>query len=564
MQQAQTVAIYQSNGAPSVASDLYDIHSRRVSMTRLLFVVLIAMTAHAAVTIEVDAAKATGPYKPIYAYFGYDEPNYTYTKNGRKLIGELAALSSAPVYIRTHFLLATGDGTPGLKWGSTNAYTEDASGKAIYDWTISDRILNTYLKAGAKPFVEIGFMPQALSSKPDPYHPVWVPGAKNDQYYIGWTYPPKDYEKWGALVNAWVKHALAKWGKSEVESWYWEVWNEPDIAYWHGTPEEYDKLYDYAARAVKQALPSAKVGGPASTSPSSPRAAKFLQQFLDHCAATGTPLDFITFHAKGKPEDAGTHIRMGMAKEVHDVQRGFEIVHSFPAFRNLPIILSEADPEGCAACSSRVYPQNAYRNGTLYPAYTAVMLKAIFDLADQWQTNIAGMLTWAFEFEDQPYFDGFRTLATNGIDKPVLNVFRMAGLMQGDRIAVTSSGRAPLEGTIKDVDALAARADRRIAVLLWNYQDDDIPGPPADIQFSVAGVPTNLTRVLLRHYRIDETHSNGYTVWKQQGSDNYANLEAAAGLQLLESPHWADLHDGKLEANFTLPLQATSLVELSW
>jgi len=138
------------------------------------------------VTIRVIAAETFGPFKPIFAYFGYDEPNYTYTRNGRKLVGELAALSGAPVYIRTHFLLATGDGTPGLKWGSTNAYTEDAAGRPAYDWTITDRIFDTYLLAGAKPFVEIGFMPQALSSQPDPYHPIWIPGAANRDYAIGW------------------------------------------------------------------------------------------------------------------------------------------------------------------------------------------------------------------------------------------------------------------------------------------------------------------------------------------------------------------------------------------
>jgi len=124
--------------------------------------------AQSPVTIRVNAAERMGRFSPIYAYFGYDEPNFTYAKNGRKLVGELAALSGTPVYIRTHFMLATGDGTPGLKWGSSNAYTEDAAGKPVYDWTITDRIFDTYLKAGAKPFVEIGFMPKALSVKPDP------------------------------------------------------------------------------------------------------------------------------------------------------------------------------------------------------------------------------------------------------------------------------------------------------------------------------------------------------------------------------------------------------------
>src|SRR5208283_3924805 len=110
--------------------------------------------------------------------------------------------------------LATGDGTPGLKFGSTNAYTEDAAGKPVYDWTITDRIFDTYLQAGARPFVEIGFMPEALSIRPQPYRPDWRPGAANpDQYYIGWTYPPKDYKKWAELINQWVRHAVSKYGR---------------------------------------------------------------------------------------------------------------------------------------------------------------------------------------------------------------------------------------------------------------------------------------------------------------------------------------------------------------
>src|SRR5580704_17228708 len=152
---------------------------------RLLAVALCLVTgaglyAQDNVTIRVNAGQTLGPYKPISGFFGYDEPNFTYAKNGRKLVGELGSLSGSkggdPVYIRTHFMLATGDGTPGYKWGSTNAYTEDAAGKPVYDWTIVDRIIDTYVQTGAKPFIEVGFMPQALSSHPDPYQPSWKPG----------------------------------------------------------------------------------------------------------------------------------------------------------------------------------------------------------------------------------------------------------------------------------------------------------------------------------------------------------------------------------------------------
>ena len=543
------------------------------------------VSAQDPVTIRVDAADSLGRFKPIFAYFGYDEPNYTYMKNGSKLAGELAASSDVPVHFRTHFLLTTGDGTPNFKWGSTNAYREDADGKPVYNWTISDRIFETYLRAGAKPFVEIGFMPEALSSKPEPYRPTWSPGARFDQYYTGWSYPPKDYSKWAELIHQWVRHAVERYGRSEVESWYWEVWNEPDISYWHGSPEEYDKLYDYTAGAVKRALPAAKIGGPASTGPAAERAAGFLRQFLEHCSSgknyvtgtTGAPLDFISYHAKGRPSVVDGHVRMGISKNAEDVEKGFQIVGAFPKFRNLPIVLSESDPEGCAACSARVYPQNAYRNGTLYPVYTAVMLKNILELAGRERANIEGMLTWAFEFEDQPYFDGFRTLATNGIDKPVLNLFRMAGLMRGNRIKVESSGAVALDAMVKqgvrdnpDVDALAARSDREISVLAWNYHDDDVSAPAAIIQLSIAGVPDGARRGLVRHYRIDQNHSNAYTVWKHLGSpqnptpEQYSALEAAGQLQQLESPRWIDIQAGQVKLDFKLPRQAVSLVQLSW
>lgn len=551
----------------------------------ILLIGAAALAAQNPVAISVDAAHALGPYRPIFGFFGYDEPNYTYTSNGRKLVGELGALSGAPVFIRTHFLLATGDGTPGLKWGSTNAYTEDESGKAVYDWTITDRIFDTYLQAGARPFVEIGFMPQALSTHPEPYRPEWIPGGKNTQYNIGWTYPPKNYKKWAELVYQWVRHAVAKFGRSEAAAWYWEVWNEPDIGYWHGSPEEYDKLYDFAADAVKRALPEARVGGPATTGPANERAAKFLRQFLEHCAAgtnyatgrRGAPLDFITFHAKGRPEVVDGRVRMGIAKNLADADAGFRIATSIPKFRALPIVLSESDPEGCAACSARVYPENAYRNGSLYPAYTAAAMKGILDLAERDGAHIAGMLTWAFEFEDQPYFDGLRTLATHGIDKPILNLFRMDGMMRGERVKVESAGAAPVADLTAsgvrgdaDVDAIAVRGDREISILVWNYHDDAAPAPEAKVAIHVAGIPGSGPRVLLRHYRIDDSHSNAYPAWKRMESpanpneEQQAELERAGQLQMLESPRWIEVHGSGAEVDFTLPRHGVSLLQLAW
>ena len=568
---------------------LTDFHRVMRTIVVCLCAVVCARAQTNPVTIRVDTSARIGTFQPIYTYFGYDEPNYTYTKYGRWLINQLAVLTSSPVYVRTHFLLATGDGTPHLKWGSTNAYTEDAFGKPVYDWTITDRIFDTYIEAGAKPFVEIGFMPEALSSRPLPYSVLWVPGAKNEGYSAGWSYPPKDYKKWGELVYQWVTHCIQKYTRGQVASWYWEVWNEPDISYWHGTPEEYDKLYDYAADAVKRALPDARVGGPATTGGGS----NFLRQFLAHCAngvnaATGkhsVPLDFISYHAKGRPTVAeGGRVRMGIAHQANDVLHGFEVIFEFPQFRGLPIVLSESDPEGCAACSAHVYPQNAYRNGALYASYTAAVMKTILDLADRQKANLAGMLTWAFEFEDQPYFDGFRTLATNGVDKPILNFFRMAGIMRGDRVQAESTSRIPLASLLSngvpadpDVDALAVASDHALSILVWNYKDDDLTGADA-AKWSAHGTlaisnlpPAANGRVLSDYYRIDETHSNAWTAWKRMGSpqqptpEQYLDLLAAGDLgTLLGSPRWLDVRAGKLEIELNLPLQSVSLFRIAW
>src|SRR5579871_4545828 len=158
-----------------------------------LLLLAVCAAAQKPVVIRVDAGKTIGPFRPQYAWFGYDEPNYTYTANGKKLIGELAALSPVRVQIRTHHLLVTGDGTPALKWGSTNAYTEDAAGKPVYDWTITDRIFDSYVTRGMKPLVQIGFMPQAMSTHPEPYQHHWKPGDNYNDIYTGWAYPPKDY-----------------------------------------------------------------------------------------------------------------------------------------------------------------------------------------------------------------------------------------------------------------------------------------------------------------------------------------------------------------------------------
>ena len=536
--------------------------------------------------IRIDASEALGPMNPIWAWWGYDEPNYTYMNDGKKLLSEIAALSPVPVYVRTHSLLVTGNGTHGLKWGSTNAYTEDKNGNAIYDWTIVDKIFDTYIERGMKPFAQIGFMPEAMSSKPVPYRHFWKPGAEYNDIYTGWAYPPKDYKKWAELVYQWVLHSVERYGQKEVESWYWELWNEPNIGYWQGTTEEYIKLYDYTADAVKRALPTAMIGGPEVTGPGWEESAKFLRIFLDHVlkgknyvtGKVGTPLDFITFHAKGNPKIIDNVVQMDMGTQLRDISKGFEIVASYPEFKNLPIIIGESDPEGCAACSEADYPHNAYRNGTLYASYTAASFSRKYELADHFGVNLLGAVTWGFEFEDQPWYAGFRDMATNGVDKPVLNVFRMFGMMEGQRIKVAQDNLSysyqkvrdeSVRGENPDINAIASITDHSLTILVWNYHDNnDLNVPPSPISINIDNIPTD--QALLNHYRIDQELSNSYSLWKNMGSpqnpsaEQLEDLENAGQLQLLSSPEWVKIKNGKTMIEMTLPRQGISFLSLKW
>jgi xylan 1,4-beta-xylosidase len=537
------------------------------------------------VSIQVHLDHSAGAISPLWNFFGYDEPNYTYAPNGKKLLGELAALDAAPVYVRVHNLLTSGDGSASLKWGSTNVYSEDAAGNAVYSWSILDRIFDTFHAAGIKPLVEIGFMPKALSRHPEPYRHDF---PRVGDIYTGWAYPPNSYQKWSELIFQFVSHLRQRYGDAEVKTWLWEVWNEPDIGYWKGTREEYFKLYDFTVEAVLRALPEARIGGPDTTGPANLNAADFLRAFLDHCAhqtnyangKVGSHLDFISFHPKGSPTWQTDHVQMGIAHQLAAIDEGFKIVASFPEWQHTPILLGESDPEGCAACSAGKIPQNLYRNGPLYAAYTIEVFNHVLALSSQQQINFLGAVTWAFEFENQPPFAGFRELATSGIDKAVLNAFRMLGLLGSERVEATSSGALPREQVVKagvrgqsDIGVIAARdkgGDHDAEILVWNYNDDDVPSSAAPIDLAIAGLPATAKRALLEHFRVDSSHSNAFAVWKEIGSpatlseSEYARLQSAGQLQLFDSPAWITVQDGVIQLRFVLPRQGLSLLRLTW
>ncbi len=544
---------------------------------------MLVSNATVQVDIQVDAATSIGPFRPVHRFFGADEPNYAYLPDGQVLLGDIGSLGRAQPYFRTHGLLVTGDGTPALKWGSTNMYREDAHGDPVYDWTIADRIFDAYLEHGVKPYVQIGFMPQALSSNPEPYRHHWRPGDPYEDIFTGWAYPPKDYDKWRELIYQWARHCLDRYGPAEVGSWYWQVWNEPNTGYWKGTAAEFRTLHDYAVDGLRRAVPDARIGGADTAGPGGELQRAFLEHTLRGVnAATGKvgpALDFVSFHAKGAPTLVDGHVRMGIATHLRDVRDGFQLVASYPEYWSTPIVIGESDPDGCAACSSAVYPQNAYRNSTLYASYLAASFARAHLLADRYGVHLEGALTWAFEFEDQPIFAGFRVMATRGgVNVPAFNTFRMLGRMSGQRLAVTSTHEVPLDimlstgvrATQPDVAAIAARDGAETTVLAWHYHDDDVPGPDAAITFTLRGLPAPAaTGAQVVEYRIDGLHSNAYTAWQRMGSPaaptagQLATLRAAGHLQSIGRPERVSVSDGSATVRMRLPRQAVALLVIS-
>jgi xylan 1,4-beta-xylosidase len=268
---------------------------------------------------------------------------------------------------------------------------------------------------------------------------------------------------------------------------------------------------------------------------------------------------------------------MNAAPQLRDIATGFKIAASYPQTKNIPLIIGESDPEGCAACGMATNPSNAYRNGTMYSSYTAATVAREYELEDQYGINFKGSVSWSFEFENQPWFYGFRDLATNGVDKPVLNVFRMYGKMGGNRVEATSSRMYTLKmmmdssirGPLTDIGVLASKDKNSAGVMIWNYHDVDKQGAAEQIAVTINHVPAKT--VTLTHYRIDSEHSNSYEVWKKMGSPQnptaaqITQLEKAGQLETIGKPEKLTTKaDQSLTMNISLPRQGISLLRMDW
>jgi len=227
-------------------------------------------------------------------------------------------------------------------------------------------------------------MPQAMSVKPQPYQHRWTPEARYNEIYTGWSYPPKDYAKWAELVYRWTRHLVEKYGRAEVDKWYLGSLERSQ----HRLLARHPRRVPQAARLRHRRGAAGAADGAGRRAGLGGSGGPWMRDFLEHClhgtndatGRAGTPLDFVSFHAKGSPEYVDGHVRMGIANELRTADDGFRIIASYPELKNVPVIIGECDPEGCAACAG---PQLGYRNGTMYSSYTAASFARLPELAER-------------------------------------------------------------------------------------------------------------------------------------------------------------------------------------
>jgi len=497
----------------------------------------------------------------------------------------LEEISDKPLLRRTMGTLCAGVGID----KGTGVYREDDDGRPAQDFTIMDQVLDVIVGPRSTPFFGICFMPEDLSAagsaRPDDAADAALPPeagekASRPKLTEPWMridrFPPKDYGRWHDLVHAVVRHAVERYGREMVERWYWDFWNEPDLRfYWLGSHEEFMKTYDYAAAAVKSALPSAKVGGCGPADPSHP----IFREFLEHCTggenhctgSTGAPLDFITFHMKGGPtgrkgtftnpwQASGYEQRTPSLRHMIDAtRRAMGTIASIEGTGGVPVFLTECDIDWGTGTSIYHNPNMHYRNSEYFAAFQCALTRRMLDLRDDFPGNpVEATFLDTFYIPGYRVFEGQRTLITGEtIDKPILNALRLLGKLGCHRLRVTPASRLPVE-----VLATAAEDDS-LRIMAVNFDEAFEYDQGFALRVRPRGLGAGKWRC--RHYRIDGGHSNAHTVWQSLGrpvvpdDEQLAAIQSRQGLEVLEPDRTIQSDGEEVCLQTTLPPHSVSL-----
>jgi xylan 1,4-beta-xylosidase len=408
-------------------------------------------------------------------------------------------------------------------------YQEDAKGNPVYNFSYVDQIYDGLLENGVKPFVELSFMPQQLASAP----------ILQAFWYKPNVAPPKDWKKWDDLIAAFVTHLVSRYGMDEVATWYFEVWNEPNLDFWAGNPRQstYFELYDHTARAIKQVSARLRVGGPATAQ------AAWVSDFIRHCAENHTPVDFVSTHvyANDSAKDVfGTEENIPRSdmvcravRKVHE-----EIEHS--SMPREPLIWSEFN------ASYKNEPEvtdSTYMGPWL--ANTIRQCDGTVDMMSYW--------TFSDVFEEQgvvktPFYGGFGLMAVNNIPKPAFNAFEALHKLGNQRIEVNS-----------DSALLTRDKDGTYVLAVWNYAPPEEPGHSDHVTITFKHAHPLKATI----WRVDSDHGDSYRAFKRMGEPNFPTPRQMVALRAagrLRSPETSDVQNDGVKLD--IPAHGLVVMEL--
>lgn len=443
-----------------------------------LTLAVIPLAAFAADTVTVDATAPTRPFPHFWErMFGSGRALLSLREGYREDLRAVRDIT-AIAYVRFH----------GILLDELGVYTEGPKGEPVYNFSYIDQVYDGLLANGVRPFVELSFMPRQLA----------LHDSRQSFWYRPVVSPPKSYAGWDALIDAFARHLVQRYGIDEVSRWYFEVWNEPNLDFWAGVPKQstYWTLYDHTARTLKAVDGRLRVGGPATAQ------AAWIPAFIRHCHERGIPVDFLSAHVYG--DDTAKNV-FGTREHIprdRMVCRAVQKVHSeilaspLPA---LPLIWSEFN----ASWSNHPEVTDAPYMGPW-----------LAETVSQCDGLVQDMSYWTFSdvFEEQgvvktPFYGGFGLMAAGGIPKPAFNAFALLHRLGEQRIASDATGAL-----------LTRTADGTLVIALWNYADVEATAPP--VRTVVLKIEhSRATSASVQS--IDAEHGNVLVAYAKMGSPRY-------------------------------------------
>jgi xylan 1,4-beta-xylosidase len=476
-------------------------------------------TASPPETIVIDANAAGHPFPHFWEQmFGSGRAILSLRDSYRS---DLRSVKQATgfTYIRFH----------GILQDEVGVYDEDGRGVPVYNFSYVDQIYDGLLANGVRPFVEISFMPYKLASS----------NTLQAFWYKPNVSPPKDWARWDALIAAFAQHLVDRYGIDEVAQWYFEVWNEPNLDFWAGTPkrESYWELYDHTAVALKKVNVRLRVGGPATAQ------AAWVEAMIRHCAEKHIPLDYVSTHVYANDTSKDVFGIQADIPRDKMVCRAVDKVHkqiAASAMPTLPLVWSEFN----ASYKNEPDVTDAVYMGP-WMADTIRQCDGLVNMLSYW--------TFSDVFEEQgvvktPFYGGFGLIAEDGIPKPAFNAFMLLHKLGDERVQLDS-----------DSVLLTRRKDGTLVLAVWNYAAPGQAGSPKTVELEMRN--THASTALIS--RVDAQHGDFHAAYEKMGSPRYPTQAQIGELRRateLGSPESREIQGGEL--TITLPTYGLAVIEM--